>query len=114
MVLYGDSGRTLAFGPGHNIDSSDPGALGLTMISGHRDTSFAFLRHLVMDDFLIIEMENGIKIIYKVANIQIIDTTTTSISDSETDTLALVTCWPFDSIIPGGPMRYVVFAERNG
>lgn len=25
---------------------------------------------------------------------------------------ALVTCYPFDSIIPGGPLRYIVTAEK--
>ncbi len=25
--------------------------------------------------------------------------------------LTLVTCYPFDAIVPGGPLRYLVFAE---
>ena len=28
--------------------------------------------------------------------------------------LTLVTCWPFDAPIPGGPQRYVVVAEASG
>jgi sortase (surface protein transpeptidase) len=24
--------------------------------------------------------------------------------------LTLITCWPFDAIVPGGPLRYVVRA----
>ena len=28
--------------------------------------------------------------------------------------LTLVTCWPLDAITPGGPMRYLVFAEEAG
>ncbi len=26
--------------------------------------------------------------------------------------LTLVTCWPLDAILPGGPLRYLVFAEE--
>jgi sortase A len=26
--------------------------------------------------------------------------------------LTLVTCWPLDGIVPGGPLRYLVFAEE--
>ena len=43
FVLRGDSGRTLAFAPGHAVDSSEPGEPGVTLISGHRDTHFSFL-----------------------------------------------------------------------
>jgi len=28
--------------------------------------------------------------------------------------LTLVTCYPFDAIVPGGPLRYVVFATERG
>ena len=28
------------------------------------------------------------------------------------DRLTLVTCYPFDSVVPGGPLRYVVVATR--
>ena len=28
-------------------------------------------------------------------------------------TLTLVTCYPFDAVVPGGPLRYLVFAEAD-
>ena len=28
-------------------------------------------------------------------------------------TLTLVTCWPFDAVEPGGPLRYVVVATAD-
>ena len=31
--------------------------------------------------------------------------------DTAVPTLTLVTCYPFDAINPGGPLRYVVVAE---
>jgi sortase A len=33
--------------------------------------------------------------------------------DTEENRLALVTCYPFDAISPGGPLRYVVMAEEE-
>ena len=47
-VLRGDSGRTLAFGPAWNEGSAAPGH-GTAIISGHRDTHFAFLHQLQQD-----------------------------------------------------------------
>ena len=35
--------------------------------------------------------------------------------EAETPTLALITCYPFHSIVPGGPLRYIVYAtQRDG
>ena len=34
--------------------------------------------------------------------------------DRGLDELTLVTCWPFDAVAPGGPLRYVVVAEADG
>ena len=36
IVLAGDSGESLAFGPGHSFASSMPEQRGVVMISGHR------------------------------------------------------------------------------
>jgi sortase A len=33
--------------------------------------------------------------------------------DTLVPTLTLVTCYPFDAIDPGGPLRYVVVAEAS-
>ncbi|MCB1699092.1 MAG: hypothetical protein KDI34_22965, partial [Halioglobus sp.] len=37
LVLAGDSGNALAFGPGHATASATLGAAGLAVIGGHRD-----------------------------------------------------------------------------
>jgi hypothetical protein len=41
LVLAGDSGNALAFGPGHARASAQPGQSGTVVIGGHRDTHFA-------------------------------------------------------------------------
>ena len=40
IVLHGDGGRSLAFGPGLAAGSAWPGRPGTTLISAHRDTHF--------------------------------------------------------------------------
>ena len=112
IVLAGDSGRTLAFGPGWAEASAAPGGHGTVVVSGHRDTHFAFLRDLAPGDLLQLQSVTG-NTTYRVHDARIADSRSERLAmDSGTDTLWLVTCWPFDAVEAGGPMRYVVRAER--
>ncbi len=111
IVLAGASGSSLAFGPGHFFGSAYPGETGNVIISGHRDTHFSFLRRLTPGDKLQLQSINNI-IAYRVKEIVIFDKTKVErIPVSEDNKLLLVTCYPFDAIQSGGPLRYVVFAE---
>jgi len=111
IVLNGAYGRTLAFGPGYAESSSFPGSPGTTILTGHRDTHFEFLKRLKQDDEIVVETAAGSTPRYLVLDSQIVDDRTASIglADGE-DQLVLVTCYPFDTIVPGGPLRYVVSA----
>lgn len=111
IVLNGAYGRTLAFGPGYAESSSFPGSPGTTILTGHRDTHFEFLKRLKQDDEIVVETAAGSTQRYLVLDSQIVDDRTASIglADGE-DQLVLVTCYPFDTIVPGGPLRYVVSA----
>jgi sortase A len=111
IVLNGAHGRTLAFGPGYAESSSFPGSPGTTILTGHRDTHFEFLKWLKQDDEIVVETAAGSTQRYLVLDSQIVDDRTASIglADRE-DQLVLVTCYPFDTIVPGGPLRYVVSA----
>src|SRR5690606_24420042 len=55
VVLAGDSGRTLAFGPGWAEASTAPGAAGTVVLSAHRDTHFAVLRAVRPGDPVLLE-----------------------------------------------------------
>lgn len=110
IVLAGDSGRTLAFGPAWNEGSARPGGDGTVIVSGHRDTHFAFLRELHADDAISLDAGRGSRN-YRVVDTAIVDARTTRIGAADTDALVLVTCYPFDALVPGGPLRYVVRAE---
>ena len=111
IVLNGAYGRTLAFGPGYAESSSFPGSPGTTILTGHRDTHFEFLKRLKQDDEIVVETAAGSTQRYLVLDSQIVDARIASIAlaDGE-DQLVLVTCYPFDTIVPGGPLRYVVSA----
>jgi sortase A len=113
IVLEGASGRTLAFGPGHVAGTAKPGDHGNIVIGGHRDTHFAFLRDLAKGDALLLEDATGDLATYVVTQTDVVDRTRSEVlADHGDDRLTLVTCWPFDAIVPGGPLRYVVTAIR--
>lgn len=113
IILAGGSGRTLAFGPGHLSASAMPGTTGNAVIAGHRDTHFNFLQHLEIGEFLVIETATGTRHLYEVSHIEVVDARRSSLLlDTEESLLSLVTCYPFDAVDPGGPMRYVVTARK--
>jgi sortase A len=113
IVLAGGSGRTLAFGPGHLSASALPGAVGNSVIAGHRDTHFNFLQHLDIGEFLVVETVAGTRHLYEVSHIEVVDARRSSLLlDTEESLMSLVTCYPFDAIEPGGPMRFVVTARK--
>ncbi len=115
IVLAGASGRTLAFGPGHLDGTALPGDSGHSVVAGHRDTQFAALAALRPGDLLTIETPERREVRYRVRTLEIVERGMgTALAPRSADTLTLVTCWPFDAVVPGGPGRYVVHAERDG
>ena len=114
LVLSGASGRSLAFGPGHLPGSANPGEPGNSVIVAHRDTHFRFLKRIVIGDLLIAEKSDGTHRRFKVRRTYVVDFHALDIPrDTPVPTLTLVTCFPFDAINPGGPLRYVVVAEST-
>lgn len=112
IVLAGGSGRTLAFGPGHLGASALPGDVGNSVIAGHRDTHFAFLREIETDELIGVESFDGVRHLYKVTGTYIVDSRKGSLQlDTNLSVLTLVTCYPFDALEAGGPLRYVVTAR---
>lgn len=114
IILAGASGRTLAFGPGHDSGSTLPGRLGTAIVSAHRDTHFKFLRRLEAGDKLSVQVPGEEPYQFRVMEARIVDSRSTYIVDSgDLSILVLVTCYPFDAIVPGGFLRYVVISERE-
>jgi sortase A len=114
MILAGASGRTMAFGPGHLRGTPMPGAAGNAVISGHRDTHFAFLRDVRVGEVVVVENRDGTRRRYVVRRAFVVDERETWVAEDAGDTrLTLVTCYPFDAVRPGGPLRYVVSAVED-
>lgn len=112
IILAGGSGRTLAFGPGHLSASVLPGERGNSVVAGHRDTHFSFLRDIEVGEPLYVENIGGRKHLYKVIGIDVVDSRRGSLLlDTDAAILSLVTCYPFDQREAGGPLRYVVTAQ---
>jgi sortase A len=112
VVLAGASGRTLAFGPGHVDGSAAPGESGNVVVAGHRDTHFRALAGLVAGDELVLEAPGGGRRSYRVRETAVVDhRDTRPLLPSAGARLTLITCWPFDAVRPGGPLRWVVVAD---
>lgn len=112
IVLSGASGRNLAFAPAHLDGSALPGEAGVVVIAGHRDTHFERLGEL--EPGMEILLENGLGEIsrYTVTGSEIVDSRTARLRlDAESPVLVLTTCYPFDALTAGGPLRYLVEAR---
>lgn len=107
VVLAGDSGRSLAFGPGWAESSTRPGEPGTVVVSGHRDTHFRWLQALRDGDVLELQTPLGQRR-YTVETTRIADSRHERIVATGRDQLLLVTCWPFDATAARGPLRYLV------
>lgn len=108
IVLAGDNGRALAFGPGWNEASAVPAGHGTVVISAHRDTHFAWLRDIA--DGERVELE-GLREHrrYRLHGRRVVDVRWQALAlDHDEDQLLLVTCWPFDALDAGGPLRLVL------
>ena len=114
IILAGDSGRNLAFGPGYRFGTSQPGTQGVSIISAHRDTHFRFLKNLKLGDELKIQTDKGEIIHYTITDTKIVNEASARINlDKTNKELVLVTCYPFDSIQAGTDLRFLVFAEEE-
>ena len=114
LVLSGANGRTLAWGPGHVEGTATPGARGNAIVTGHRDTHFTFLRHVQPGDRLVVETADGTTRRYRVERSLVAERSSLALpADERATTLALVTCYPFDAIDPGTPLRYAVIARAE-
>lgn len=113
IVLAGDSGRTLAFGPGHNFASAMPGETGNAFVSGHRDTHFRFMKYLKNGDQVFVETIQGKQINYIVHDLSVMDENDVYLPVDDTNVrLSLITCYPLDNIIPRPSQRYIVTAVK--
>jgi len=111
VVLAGNSGRNLAFGPvflDGTANSRD------RVINGHRDTHFRFLESLQAGDLIQLTTRES-STWFEVRYLDVVDSRIEElVIDPGLDRISLVTCYPFNSLQSGGPLRYVVTATPSG
>lgn len=113
FVLSGASGSSMAFGPGHIDGTSPPNGPGSCVLAGHRDSWFAFLRHIERGDEILLQASSSIRR-YVVERTLITSMTDGSVLEpTEFPQLTLVTCWPFLSL-RSSELRYVVVCRPAG
>ena len=67
-----------------------------------------------MGDEIVIETPDKREHRYAVTSARVVDERDTWVAEpTDEKTLTLVTCYPFDAIVPGGPERYVVRATAS-
>lgn len=115
IVLSAASGQALAFAPAHMQQTPLPGHAGTAIIAAHKNTHFDFLKNVRTGDIIEIQMSDQTMLRFRVSNAEIVHKDNSGIAVHENANapkrLALVTCYPFDKISFGGPMRYVVTAD---
>ncbi len=109
IVLEGAHGRTLAFGPGRLESGSSAKDVRTMILTGHRDTHFQFLETLHAGETLLLQARTGRWHRFTVRDGQIVDSRT----DENGRHLILITCYPFHTLKPNQPFRYVVTADRE-
>ena len=114
-VLAGSQGASLAFGPGHVDGTALPGEPGVSVLGGHRDTHFAVLQSAVPGDRILVQDRSRHWSEYAIVLMQVEDVRQSPYLSLPADEhlLVLVTCYPFDAVQPGGPLRFVVYAVRE-
>ena len=112
LVLSGSSGRNLAFGPVHIAMSGNLDNDRTMMVSGHRDTHFAFLKDLISDDVVTMTDANRKYINYAVLKSEVVHKDRMPEFLHDDSSLLLVTCYPFDAVLPNTDLRYLVKAVR--
>jgi sortase A len=111
IVLAAGGGEALAFGPAHVAGAPLPGASGTSVIGGHRDTHFTYLRDVKAGDEVVVTDARGAVIRYRATHSVIVHPGASGIATGgRRARLALVTCFPFDAVARAD-LRYVVFAE---
>lgn len=111
IVMEGTSSKTLRRAAGHIAGTALPGQPGNVGISGHRDTFFRPLRNVQPNDTITLTTIGG-EYRYRVVSTKVVGPDDVSVLDpGATETLTLVTCYPFYFVGPA-PSRFIVRAER--
>lgn len=112
-ALAGSHGSALAFGPGHLDGTRLPEEIGTKVFSAHRDTHFSFFEELALGDKVMMQNRNKDWSEYQISNTVVINSEKETFElDLSEEKLVLITCYPFNAIDAGGPLRFVATAKK--
>ena len=109
IVLDGTSGQSLAFGPAFHQESFLPSSKKITAISSHRDSHGEYIKNLEIGDILKLQDLDKNWYTYKIEEFLIVNVKDT-VTINKRNRLLLITCYPFDALLSGTPLRYIVSA----
>ncbi len=112
FVVEGTKHHDLLIGPGHMVNTAEPGEVGNAVISAHRDTFFRHIHELEKGDQIFVD-RGGKRMVYKVTAKKIVDPDDIGVvSPTKDPELTLITCYPTYYIGPA-PKRLVVSAKLD-
>ena len=109
IVLEGTSGQALAFGPAFHQETYLPSSKKITAISSHRDSHGEYIKNLEIGDILKLQDLDNNWHTYKIEEFLIVNVQE-EININKKSRLLLITCYPFDALLSGTPLRYIVSA----
>ena len=111
IVLEGTSGQSLAFGPAFHQESFLPSSNKITAISSHRDSHGEYIKNLEIGDILKLQDLDNNWHTYKIEEFLIVNVKD-AVTINKRNRLLLITCYPFDALLSGTPLRYIVSANN--
>lgn len=112
IVLDKASGEAMAFGPGHVAGALDNASNTTIALGGHRDTHLAFLEFADKQSVFELQVPSGKTLTYRFEDSFVIDSSTAQLQIAvDAPGLVLITCYPFNALQTGGPLRLVVRAQ---
>ena len=109
IVLEGTSGQALAFGPAFHQESFLPSENKITAISSHRDSHGEYIKNLEIGDILKLQDLDKNWHTYKIEEFLIVNVKD-AVTINKRNRLLLITCYPFEALLSGTPLRYIVSA----
>jgi LPXTG-site transpeptidase (sortase) family protein len=110
IIVEGTSWKKLRIGPGRIIATAQPGEIGNSVITAHRDTFFRHIYELTKGDEILIR-RNGELLRFAVTGKKIVQPSDLSVlRQTKEPTLTLITCYPTYYIGPA-PERLIVTAK---
>ncbi len=112
IVLDNASGEAMAFGPGHVAGALDDASNTTIALGGHRDTHLAFLEFADKQSVFELQVPSGKTLTYHFEDSFVVDSSSQQLQiASDAPGLVLITCYPFNALQTGGPLRLIVRAK---